>query len=241
MALPFPMPGYNTMLTAAGFQTGTPMVPLPGLGGGPVPGATPSGPGFMDQMGAGLLKMGPWMALAGAVSGAIGSYYQAKSSIMDLKSKAMTLDFQKSMSELNAQQAESQAQNIMLAGERQAGQYSMRAGQARSSAKASLAARGGVLSEGSNVEIMGSMDIAKEIDMLTINANTVRAAAAARTQKVNYENQATMLGVSADNLRASASTISPTTSAFSSLLGSATSVGSTWYQNKIAAALGLTG
>lgn len=240
MALPFPMPGYNSLLTGGGFQTGTPIVPLPGLGGGPVPGAAPAtGGSFMDAAGSAFMKMSPWLAAAGAVQGAISAYYQAKSEQMQLKSKALTFEHQQFMSQLNARQAEYQAQNILLAGERQIGQYTMRAGQAKAGAKASMAARGGVLGEGSNLEMLASMDYAKEVDMLTINANTVRAAAAARTQRVNYENQALMEGVSAANLRASASTISPTTSAFTSLLSGATSVGSAWYQNKIAAALGI--
>lgn len=191
---------------------------------GPMPGELGLGSAFS--------KMSPWLAVAGAVQSAIGSYYQAKSAQIQAKSQASTLQFQQDISQLNARQAEFQAQNILLAGERQAGQYTMRAGQLKGSTRASLAARGGVLSEGSNLEVMASQDLAKEIDTLTINANTVRAAEAARLQKTNYMNQALMQGVSAQNALASAESINPFMSAATSLLGSATSIGGQWFRDR---------
>lgn len=200
--------------------------------------------GFMSSLGSAFTKMSPWMAVAGAVQSAIGSYYQVKSQKLQIESQASSLQFQQSLSEINARQAEFQAQNILLAGERQAGQYTMQAGQRMGSTRAALAARGGVLSEGSNLEVMASQELAKEIDTLTINANTVRAAEAARTQRVNYMNQSLMQGVSAANMLASGSSISPFTSAATSLLGSATSIGGQWFRDRrldaIASRLGLS-
>ena len=240
MALPFYSPGYNSLLTSAGGGSTIPVAPLPGLGGGPVSGATAAAtdPSFADSLGGAMFKMAPWLALSGAVTGAIGSYFQVKSKQNELKSQALSLEYQKTISDINARQAESQAQTIMLAGERQIGAYTMKAGLQRGAAKASMAARGGVLSEGSNLETMTTHDLMKEVDTLTINANTVRAAAAARTQGTNYENQGLLQGVSAENLRGSAATMSPGMAGFSSLLGSATTVSSALYQRKLAADLG---
>jgi len=89
--------------------------------------------------------------------------------------------------------------------------------------------RGGVGSAG---EILGSMDLIKEIDRLTINANTVRQAEAARTQAANYATQATMSELSARNLSSTAGTIYPGISASTSLLGSAADIGTTWARNR---------
>lgn len=186
----------------------------------------------MSNAGAAFSKMGPWMAIAGAVQSAIGSYYSAKSQQYQLESQASTLRFQKSMSELNARAAEMQAQTLMMAGQRQLGAYTMRAGQQRGATRAALAARGGALGEGSNLEAQASQELVKEIDTLTINANTVRAAEAARMQQVNLQNQALLQGTSAANVQAAASTINPFASAFTSLLGSATNVGGQWLRDR---------
>jgi hypothetical protein len=132
------------------------------------------------------------------------------------------------MSAINARGAEMQAQQSLLAGERAIGQYTMGAGQRRASATASMAARGIQGGVGSAREVTASMDLIKEIDKLTISSNAVRQAEAARAQRINYINQGVIAGTSANNLMATAGTISPYSSSFSSLLGSASSIGSTW-------------
>jgi hypothetical protein len=73
----------------------------------------------------------------------------------------------------------------------------------------------------------------KEIDVLTINANTVRSSENARTQGQNYKTQAAMYGISANNASTSASTINPYAAAGTSLLTSATSFASTLYRDKM--------
>lgn len=175
-----------------------------------------------------LSNVGGVLAIAGAINGAIGSYYAAQNQKYQLDSQASSMQFQSSMSQINARQAEFTAQNILLAGERQIGQLTMRAGKIKSATRAAMAANGVVLNEGSAAEVQGTQDLMKEIDTLTINSNTVRAAEAARTQKVNYQNQSLMQGVSANNLTTSSNTISPGLAASTSLLGSAASVANTW-------------
>lgn len=206
-----------------------------------------------------LGKAGPIMQIAGMATSAIGSYYGAKIQQSQLRaqsdtlryqsqSQAMSLQFQKDMATLNADLAESDAQQILLAGEREAGKISRAYGRAKSSNRASMAARGVQLGEGSTAEVDASIELAKQVDMLTINANRTRAAAAARMQRTNYMNQALMSGVSASNvatmgeisasnLASSASSISPFGQAFSSLLGNAGAVANTWYRDNQLATL----
>lgn len=198
-------------------------------------------------------KVAPLMQIAGMASSAIGSYYGAKIQQEQLKAQAsslryqsqsqsMTLQFQKDLATINAGLAENDAQQILLAGEREAGQISRRYGRAKSSNRASMAARGIQLGEGSAAEVEASIDLAKETDMLTINANRVRAAESARMQRTNYMTQAMMSGVSAanvagagaisaGNLEASASSISPFVNMSTSLLGNASAVLNTWYRD----------
>ena len=190
-------------------------------------------------------QAGPVMSVFGAVNSAIGSYYQAKSAEYQLQSQASTLAFQADMAKLNQRRAEFQAYTIMEAGARQIGAQTMKAGQVKGAATASMAARGVQLGVGSAAEVIATTDLMKEIDTLTLNTNRVRASEEAKMQGVNYGNQAAMLGVSSRNAMASADSISPFGSAMTSLMGSASSLSSSWYQNRklqgIADALGVKG
>lgn len=174
---------------------------------------------------------GPVISIFGAINGAIGSYYQAKNQQYQLKSQALTQQFQADLAKINAGVAEDSAQQTMLAGERQIGQLTMRAGKLRSARRASTAARGIALDEGSTAEIAATEEWAKQYDALTISANTTRAAESQRMQKVNYQNSALLSSVSAANLNASADTISPIGALGSSLMSGATSVASSWFRD----------
>ena len=182
-------------------------------------------------------QLGGIFAVAGAVQGAIGSYFNAKSQALQLESQSSSLAFQADMSRLNAVQAEFTAQQIMRAGNLKQGQVSLRAGKIKSSQRASLAARGIDLGVGSAVETIATTDLMKEIDMLTVNSETVRSAEAARLQRQNYLTQAAIQDVSAENVMASSRTISPTMAATTSLLGSASSVANAWFQDRKLAAM----
>lgn len=175
-----------------------------------------------------LMAGGMVMGAFGAVNSAIGSYYAAQSQQNQLKMQAQNLRFQAQMSALNARQAEFAAQQATMAGQQAIGRYTMAAGQQKAGARASLAARGIQAGVGSAAEIMASMDLVKEVDRLTMNANLVRQAEAIRMQGVNYMTQGVMQGTSANNVMATAGTISPGLASFSSMLGSAASIGGTW-------------
>ena len=201
-----------------------PMTPNPSAGGGGAGGGGGGGggAGAMSNIGVG-------MAIMGMIQSGIGTFYAAKSNKNQLKSQAMTFDYQKQMSALNARAMEDTAQQIMRAGEQDIGRLTLRAGQVKGSARAAQAARGGQIGTGSNAEELASLELMKQTDALTINSNTVRAAWAARTQAQNYEAQAAMAGVSAFGARSAASQISPFSQASTNLMSSGGNVASAWY------------
>ena len=195
-------------------------------------GAGTTAPSFGSQMAEAFVTAGPIVSIFGAVNSAIGAYYSAESQKNQLKMQAQNQRFQADMARINARGAAFNAAQITQAGQQQSGQYTMRAGQARAGAVASMAGRGIRGGVGSAGEVLGSMDLIKEIDRLTINANTVRQAEAARTQATNYATQATMSQLSAQNLSSTAGTIYPGLSVSTSLLGSAADIGTTWARNR---------
>lgn len=163
--------------------------------------------------------------IGGMFSSAIGGYFSAKSQKLQLKANAQTAD-------TNARIAELGAQSELSQGQQQAGAISLRAGKLKSSQRAAMAANGIDLGEGNAAEIQASTDVMKEIDINTTLANSVRSAWGYRMQGTNFSNQSRM-----DN--AAASSISPASTAFTSLLGGAGNVASSWYQlNKLGALKG---
>ena len=159
------------------------------------------------------------MALMGSIGGAansvIGSYFDSATQKINLQTRA-------NIAGINARIAELGAQSALFQGQQQVGSLTLRAGQLKSSQRASMAANGVDLGTGSAAEVQASTDILKETDALTIDANAVRSAWGYRTESVNQQNQALMS-------RANAKGISPGSSAASSLLGSAGSVAHSWY------------
>lgn len=180
---------------------------------------------------AGIQKAAPILFVAGAVQSAVGSYYQAKSAQYQYKSQALTMDFQKSMSEINSRQAEFMAQQIIDVGGKEISMLKMRAGKIKGASRASMAARGVALGVGSTAEVIATTDLVAEMDALTIYANAIKSSEAARTQSINYMNQAMMQGVSAENLRNTAASVSPFSAAMTSLSQSANTLATSWFLN----------
>lgn len=179
---------------------------------------------------AGLMNnAGLAMSIAGALQAGIGAFYSAQ----NVKDQ---LEFQAEMNAINARMAERTAQSILLAGQKEQGRISLKAGKVKGAQRASQAARGIALGEGNAAEEIATTDLMKEMDMYTINANAVRQAWAARTQSVNAANESLLQGVSAQG-------ISPYMAAGTSLMNSGASVAASWYQrrgmNRLAAALGV--
>jgi hypothetical protein len=180
-----------------------------------------------------MKTFGPVIGIAGAIGQIAGAYYGAKAQQYQLDSQAMTMQFQKDIAGINARQAEVAAQGILQAGEKQAAALTMKYGKAKGSQRAAMAANGGVIGEGSYAAVEATNDLMKEIDVLQINANTIRAAENQRTQGQNYKTQAASYGISANNLTASSKSINPYAAAGTSLLTSATSYASTIYRDKM--------
>lgn len=203
-----------------------------GIGGkttADVSGYTPGTDAYDDKTSSATLKnLGLLTSLFGAANTAVGAFYAAKAQQYQLKSQASTMQFQAGMDAINAHGAEMSAQSILEAGKTQVQQYTMRAGQEAARNTVATAARGVDLSSGSAVTERASEDLTKQLDVMTINANATRAAWGQRTQATNYGNASLLAGVSANNLRTSARTISPGAAATTSLLNSATGIASQW-------------
>jgi len=216
----------------------------------------------------GFAAAAPYLMALGAIQSAVGTYYQAQTAKYQMQmqgitqsfqlgmqginaeSSAANLEFNANMADLTAKQMENQAQWTMLAGQRQIGQLTLRAGKIKSSQRASQAARGIVAGVGSAAEEIATTDLSKEMDAITINVNATRAAESARVQKVNFENQSMIARVSAKSAReagkyytGSASiasnyyssmsdAVNPWMSATTSLAGSGASIMQTIYRDQ---------
>lgn len=154
--------------------------------------------------------------MAGALNSAIGSYYSGRIQKINMQHQA-------EMAKINARISELGAQSTLMQGQRQIGALTLQSGQLKSRQRAAMAANGIDLGTGSAAELQASTDIMTQIDANTIEANAVRAAWGQRTQALNFQNEALMQS-------ATAGAISPGLSAATTLLGSAGSVASSWYQ-----------
>jgi hypothetical protein len=212
-------------------SSGTYMTGLqPGVSYAQPQGAAPTG--GMSGLAEGLSVAGGIMSIFGSINGAIGTYYAAESQKTQLQQQAQNQRFAAEMARINQRGAEFAAGQIGRAGQEQIGRYTMGYGQQRAGARASLAARGATLGQGTAAEIIGSMDVVKEIDVLSMNAANVRAQEAAKMQAFNLGTQALMADISGRNISATAGTIYPGLQLGTSLLTSAADIGGTWARNR---------
>lgn len=167
----------------------------------------------------GLAQASFWLQIGGALVGAVGSYYQAKARKDELKSQALSLDFEASMAAINARQVEADAQTILEAGQQQNALQGLQYAQVKAADRASAAARGVVVGTGSSADAQRSIDFAATQDRLTISANAIRAAGERKSQAVDLRTRGTLASVSAGNLRASARSINAGLAAGTTLLG----------------------
>ena len=153
--------------------------------------------------------VGGIMSIGGTVSGLIGNIAASNRQKYEAKSAGLTLEHQEDMAKINADMLEMEAQQVFRAYNRQIMTKTLAAGLKTSTAKTSFAARGITLGYGSVANVFASDAVMKEIDKLTMNSNRVRAANQMRTRGVQADIRADMLGVSASNMFATASTVSP--------------------------------
>lgn len=171
---------------------------------------------------------GTLLGIFGALTGALGSFYSAKAQQNQLKSGALTAEYEGSIANINARSAEQDAEASLEAGQREAGRRALLAGQDEGALRARVGASGVQAGVGSAAEVATSEEVANQIDMLTISSNAVRAAGQDRMRAVSYRNQAALDQVTANNMRRTARSINPWVQAGTSLLGGASQVASQW-------------
>ena len=166
----------------------------------------------------GLGKFGVISQGFGAIGGAVGSFYAASAEKYKTKSLALSLEHKRDMALFNQRMKESQAQHIQRAYNKQIQIATLKQGSAKSSARASFAARGIQMGVGSTKDAFVSSEILAKIDKMTMNSNKVRATQNKRLEAVGVGIRGDMYGVGASNMFATASSISPFMNMSSSLL-----------------------
>ena len=149
------------------------------------------------------------LSIGSTVTGMIGSMAAADTARYQARSSALNLEHQEDMAKINAGMLEMEAQQIFRAYDRQIMTKTMAAGLKKGTARASFAARGIQMGVGSTANAFASAAVMREIDKITMNSNRIRAANKMRTRGVQSDIRADMLGVSADNMFATASAVSP--------------------------------
>lgn len=195
----------------------------------------PEPPYYLRRPDEGVFSPGPSratygdiLAAAGGVAQAVGALYEVQAAQGQLKSQALSLEFEQSMSTLNARAAEREAQTIVQSGQKEVEARTMEAKAEIGEQRARTGGRGIQLDAGSAADVELSQRLLKEVDVMAINVNAARAAASARAGAVNARNQGLLAGVSANNLRRTARAYNPYTAASSSLLSSYSRVASDW-------------
>lgn len=193
--------------------------------------------GFSQKTIDSFAEMGPILQVGGMVNSIFGSYYADEAKKYQLKSQALSLEHKQDMAEITARMQEKQAQQIYRAYNKQIQIKTLQAGAAKATAKTSFRARGIDINVGSTANVFASSDIMKEIDLLTMNSNKVRAANEMRLRGTQTEIAGTMLGVSANNMFRSAKTIDPFLNMTTTLLTGSGNMMRGYYQNASQAAL----
>ncbi len=195
----------------------------PPLLGDPNQFAAPIGPPAAGAAGdlSALEAGGGVLQIAGVVVQAVGAFYAAESQKYQLKSNALTLEFESSIASINARAAEADVAAIFEAGRRRRAAVTLRFGQIKARQRVSTAGRGIQAGVGSAAEVATSIELATTVDAYAIDANTFRAVQAGRRRALDLRNRALLTGVSARNVREAGRGISPGLAAATSLLGGA--------------------
>lgn len=173
------------------------------------------------------------MQAGGAAMSAVGSYYGAKSQASSLAFQSNMDGINAQISDTNSRIAELGAQSALYQGNAQVAARTLQAGQVVGAQRASMAANGVDLGQGNAAEVQASTNLLKDIDVNTITANAVRSAWGYRTQAMNAQIQGSNQRIDGMMKSSTASSINPWLSGGTSLLGSATSLSSSWYKNSL--------
>lgn len=168
--------------------------------------------------------------IGGMASSGIGAFYGAKSQQAALAGQAGILDANASLAKTQAKMAEAAAYYALDQGQKRVGAVTMKYGQVKGAQRARLAANGVDLGDGSAAELQASADLMKEVDALTISADATRESLRYKAQGIAAESQATAYGAEATMRRGAGEGISPFGALASTIVGSAGTVASSWYE-----------
>lgn len=176
------------------------------------------GSSFLGMSAGTLDSVATGTQVAGMAAGAYSAYNKSKSD------KA-AYEYQASVTRNNSTLAEWRARDAITRGQKAEQTQRLKAASLKGTQRASLAARGLALDEGSPLSILQDTDFMGENDALTLRDNAAREAWGYRVQAGNYASDAGMLAARAD-------AESPISAGATSLLTSAGSVASSWYNRK---------
>jgi len=169
------------------------------------------------------------MSIGGAVSSAIGAYYQLVNQKNQLKSQALSMEFASQTAELNANLAEQQVARIRESAENEIGRSNMEYAQQKGAARASAGGRGVVVDQGSSAEQQRAIDLVKHIDALTITLNAEGQMSDVMMEAANQRASAALSRVSAKNISKTAKSLSPEGAFLATAVGGAGKVASMYY------------
>jgi hypothetical protein len=151
-----------------------------------------------------------------------GAGMQAYGAYSNSKATKQAYEQQAQVNRNNAQIAGWQAEDALRRGVRSASTARMRTNQLKGNQRASLAAKGVDLGEGSALQLLSDTDYFGDVDATTITDNAAREAWAIRQQAANFNSEASLLKSRADSEN-------PLMAGGMSLLTSAGKVASNWY------------
>lgn len=160
----------------------------------------------------------------GGVTSAFGAMKSASVQKMGLKLDA-------TIARINAEKMRDNAREMLRQGNEAETRQRLATAQVKSRQRAAMGANNVDMTTGSALNRLISTDYMGEADAQTIRLNAARAAAGMRADATSYDMRGSMAAASARG-------INPMLTGLTSLLGSATSIASSWYGMKEAGAFG---
>ena len=168
----------------------------------------------------------PYLAIGSSLFGAAGQIHQGNSAAAQSSYLAQVARNQQEMQQRNASIFEQSAQTVEQQGAADRQRQQIKTAQAIGAHRAGLAAQGGDINTGSNLDLIGDQARSGAFDALAIDGNAAQKAYQLRLQAMNALNQSDLLGAqSANEHRRAIDT--GTSTAFGvgkSLLGDASSI-----------------
>lgn len=162
-----------------------------------------------ESGGGGAAAAGTATTILGGINTAVGAYYEAKNAKYLARSQAMSLEFEGSIADINARQAERDAGMVLESYRYDNMRLTLAAGMEKASLLTEQAAGGVQVGNGSAAEAMASRELASRMDQRALAMSSMRDLAAVRSRVTDLRNQANLSRVSASNVRRMSKAISP--------------------------------